>query len=148
MTRSETKCRGYYLLSQILLLSSTHGPLLTVWKLRYGRRFTKILCSPPMITLSSLSGAPRWQIRPESSFCVHVYVCVFMRVYGRIRMRCPDLWACVCILPPVWASVLMSPDFISDEQLFECSFGWDLWLGPISVASSTALVFNNRKWTH
>lgn len=76
--------------------------------------------------------------------CVCVHVCVLLwwlachcwvvHPSGRAEQR--PTWSsfcvrvCVCAVPWVWASVLMSQDFISDERLFDCSFGWDLWRGP------------------
>lgn len=124
--------RGYYLLlksEHVIALSCTHGSLLTVWKLRHERRATMSLfvCSPLMISLSLLSGAPRWQTRPEPPqvliLCASVCVCIHASVWLNENEMPRLLCMCVCTLPPVWTSVLMSLDFISDERLFDCSFG-------------------------
>lgn len=89
----------------VIALFCTHQSPLTGWELRHERRPTLSLCvcSPLMISLSFLSGTPKWQTRPEPStvliLCTVVYVCIHADVllYENEMHRLMCVCVCVCL---------------------------------------------------
>lgn len=115
----------------VIALSCKFGSLLTVWDLRHQRRPTMspCVCSPLMISLSLLSGAPRWQTRPEPPKVLILWASVCVCIHAGVWLHENEMATLVCVCVYVYSSPSLGVSINEPRFHFRWAIIWlFIWL--------------------